>query len=268
MNLQRSFVWFAALWFAGIGAASAADHAVTVGTATSNVFVPSTLTINAGDTVTFTYGGGMPHNVVSDQAGLFRCAKGCDGVAGGNGAPATGWQDTISFPNAGTFGYYCEAHGSPGIGMAGNIIVNAATPSLNIGGYISGNWFNTSQGGSGFQLEATNATDSATGLPVMLAIWFVYTPDGTGQNWIFAQGDYDPTKSTVTLPAILLGGTAFPPNYVAGNVASTPWGTLTFSFTDCNNGTASWNSTVNGYSSGGPMPIIRLTQIDGTTCPQ
>ena len=208
------------------------------------------------------------HNVQADD-GSFRCANGCDDT-GGNGAPSTAhWTFTRTFSTPGTINYYCVVHGGPGgVGMAGNIIVNAATtPSIPIGGYISGNWFNTGQGGSGFQLEATNATDSATGMPVMLAIWFVSTPDGTGQNWMYAQGDYDPTKSTVTLPAIIDTGTSFPPNYNSANITTTPWGTLTFSFTDCNNGTVSWNSTVQGYGTGN-MPITRLTQIDGTTCPQ
>ena len=56
--------------------AVASDHQVTVG-GNNDMFSPSTLTINAGDTVTFTEVSGS-HNVVSDTAGLFRCANGCD----------------------------------------------------------------------------------------------------------------------------------------------------------------------------------------------
>ncbi|TLY52460.1 MAG: hypothetical protein E6K53_04305, partial [Gammaproteobacteria bacterium] len=55
---------------------------VTVTATSSLTFTPATVTINAGDTVTFHNGGGT-HNVASDT-GLFRCAAGCDG-AGGNG---------------------------------------------------------------------------------------------------------------------------------------------------------------------------------------
>ena len=135
-----------------------------------------------------------------------------------------------------------------------------------IGGFISGNWFNVDEGGSGFQIEATNVTDGASGLPIMLAIWFTYTPDGSGQNWIYAQGTYDPTKATATLPAFLSTGAKFPPNFKPGEITTQPWGTLTFTFTDCNNGAAGWNSIVPGYGSGS-LPIVRLTAIGGAACP-
>jgi hypothetical protein len=128
-----------------------------------------------------------------------------------------------------------------------------------IDGYMSGNWFNPQQAGHGFQIEA--ATNN-----VMLAIWFVYAPDGSGQNWIYAQGTYDKTSSTVTLPAIMLTGAKFPPNFHSSDLTQTAWGNLTFSFTDCNNGTASWSSPLPGYGVGS-LPITRLTQVDGTTCP-
>ena len=101
---------------------------------------------------------------------------------------------------------------------------------------------------------------------VMVAIWFVYAPDGSGQNWIYAQGTYDKTTNSVTLPAVLLTHAKFPPNFVENDVQRTDWGTLTFTFADCNNGTVTWNSPLQGYGVGS-LPITRLTQIAGTTCP-
>jgi hypothetical protein len=146
--------------------------------------------------------------------------------------------------------------------LAPNVFQNG----FQIAGYISGNWFNVDQEGSGFQIEATNSMDAASGLPVMLAIWFTYAPDGSSRNWIYAQGTYDPTKATTTLPAFLSAGGKFPPHIQTSDVTSEPWGTLTFTFTDCDNGIASWNSIVPGYGSGS-LPIVRLTSIDGTVCP-
>jgi plastocyanin len=270
-----------------LGAAGVAQGAttVTVTATASNTFSPSVVNINAGDSVTFKFGAGAPHNVVADD-GSFRCAKGCDGDgAGGNGNVSTGWSFTKTFTNAATIKYFCEAHGGPnGAGMAGSVIVHAVTTpppaTIPLGGYLSGNWFNPSQGGHGFQLEFTNHTTGTTTAD-MVAIWFVYTPtgsnasDGSGQNWIYSEGDYDTTKSTVTLPALLLSGAKFPPNFNPADVrrisndASTTWGTITFSFTDCNNGTVSWHSTVPGYNNANdtPLAIQRLTQIAGTTCP-
>src|SRR3954468_9170959 len=69
------------------GTASAANHSVV---AQSNMtFSPKTLTIAAGDTVTFTNAGGG-HNVTARAPSVttFRCANGCDGN-GGNGNVST-----------------------------------------------------------------------------------------------------------------------------------------------------------------------------------
>ncbi len=145
-----------------------------------------------------------------------------------------------------------------------NLYFDSAAPvasAITLDGYLSGNWYDPSQSGQGFQLEFTDQGNS------LLAVWFVYTPDGSGQNWIYAQGAYDSTKSTVTIPALILTGAKFPPLFKSSDVHTTSWGTITFTFTDCNHGTASWNSTVSGYGHGS-MPISRLTSIRGVTCAQ
>src|SRR5947209_5073788 len=116
------------------------------------MFSPSAMTINVGDTITFTNVGGTTamHNVVADD-GSFRCANGCDG-AGGNGAPASNqWHATVTFNKAGVFNYHCENHGVQG--MTGTITVNAVATTTPISGGFSGNWFNPTagQGGHGFQ---------------------------------------------------------------------------------------------------------------------
>jgi plastocyanin len=264
---MRSYNVFFAVALLLAGSASWAAN-VTVH-ANNFSFSPADITINVGDTVTFVNDGGF-HNVSSSDGG-FRCANGCDGQ-GGNGDPASGWQFSLQFNSAGTFHYVCEVHAA--MGMTGSITVNAAPPpTINLGGYLSGNWFDPAQGGHGFQLEFTNQADGTIpSQKELVAIWFVYTPDGTGQNWIYAQGPYDSTKNTVSVPATIFHGAKFPfpasnfdPNAILGSLGD--WGTVTFTFSDCNNGTASWNSTVNGYGNGS-IPIQRLTSIQGTACPQ
>jgi plastocyanin len=91
-------------------------------------FNPQTLTIQPGDTVSFSNLGGF-HNVVADD-GSFRCARGCDGDGNnGNGnASSAIWRASVTFPRAGKFGYFCEPHGGPGAGMFGTIIVAAPQP--------------------------------------------------------------------------------------------------------------------------------------------
>ena len=110
----------------GLASASAlaADWPVNVGDPNGLTFAPAVLNIAAGDTVTFTNGGGF-HNATSDAGAVtaFRCANGCDGD-GGNGAPSsTAWSATVTFPTPGTIGYHCEIHGAAGQGMFGTINV-------------------------------------------------------------------------------------------------------------------------------------------------
>jgi len=108
----------------GLASASAwaADHPVTVGGG-SLTFSPSTLSISAGDTVTFTNAGGL-HNVTSDPGAVtqFHCSAACGASPAGD-PNSTLWSQTITFPTAGTVGYYCEQHGAPGQGMFGTITV-------------------------------------------------------------------------------------------------------------------------------------------------
>jgi plastocyanin len=84
-------------------------------------FDPKTITIQAGESVTWCKGSSaMPHNVVEDS-GAFRCANGCDHVQGGDGAPASGsWSFSLQFNKPETVGYHCEAHG---FAMAGQVVI-------------------------------------------------------------------------------------------------------------------------------------------------
>jgi hypothetical protein len=140
-------------------------------------------------------------------------------------------------------------------------ITSGPPPAFTIGPGITGNWDNPTegQGGHGVQFEILPNNG-------MLAIWFVFTPNGSGPTWIYAQGSYTPSSNAVTLPAYISQGPKFPPNYSSSADMVTQWGTLTFTFTDCNNGTASWQPTAAGYTSGS-MPIARVTLPAGLTCP-
>ena len=146
--------------------------------------------------------------------------------------------------------------------MTGSITVNAVAAAFTIRPGLSGNWFNPTAGqdGHGFQFEILPGNG-------MLAIWFVFPPNGGGQTWLYAQGGYDPTSDTVTLPTYISLGARFPPNFTHAEDTVTQWGTLTFKFTDCNSGTLSWTSTTVGYPASGSFPIARATSIAGTTCP-
>ena len=95
---------------------SAKNHEILV---SSNTYSPSSLVIEAGDSVTWRNTGGS-HNVKAND-GSFRCAQGCDAF-GGDGNPSFNlWSFTITFRNLGTVNYFCEPHIS--FGMQGSITI-------------------------------------------------------------------------------------------------------------------------------------------------
>jgi plastocyanin len=83
-------------------------------------FRPASLTIAAGDSVTFSVTDVLintgPHNVVADD-GSFRCALGCDGE-GGDGTPrdvTSRWSFTRTFNTPGVVKYHDEVTGVAGV---------------------------------------------------------------------------------------------------------------------------------------------------------
>merc|ERR1739848_877018 len=69
------------------------------------VFDPSTVTINKGDSVTWTNNAGFPHNIMFHEDDLN----------------APGEKASSTFDVAGAYSYYCEPH--QGAGMQGKVIV-------------------------------------------------------------------------------------------------------------------------------------------------
>jgi plastocyanin len=114
----------AAVGLAVAGPARAANQ--TVMATAQLTFMPATVTINVGDTITWINTSGMEHNVYALD-GSFRCANGCDDQ-GGNGDPAGNWQFSRTFNQPGTIPYECQIHG-PYYGMKGTIVVQGAAPA-------------------------------------------------------------------------------------------------------------------------------------------
>ena len=223
------------------------------GTTPVLMFSPSSTTINVGDTVTFINSGGT-HNIVSDTAGLFRCANGCDG-AGGNGTPSSeSWRSTVTFNQAGTFGFHCEVHGS--MGMSGSITVNAPAATFAITPGITGSWYNPAQSGQGFNVEV---------LPnnIFVAFWYVFDKNG---NNLWLSGTGTVSGDSVTVNLVQTNGGFFPPNFDPTKITRPQWGTVTFKFTDCTNGTATWTPVDTVNFSAGNTPLKRLTNVDGLAC--
>ncbi|HEU4664081.1 MAG TPA: plastocyanin/azurin family copper-binding protein [Dokdonella sp.] len=248
----------AALSLACAMPAVAATHTVTVG-GNGLRFSPRELTIAVGDSVTFTNAGGF-HNVHAED-GSFRCANGCDGVGSGDGTPSnSSWSATVTFNAAGTFPYTCDVHADSG--MTGTITVEGGGGgggNVPITSGFTGTWVDSGATGSmGFGVEVLPGNN-------LLAEGYTFAPDG-GQAWIGGVGPISGNSAVVTVTTIDGPGGRFPPNFDQSQVQNTPWGTLTFTFSDCGHGQVAWNSTVPGYGSG-TMPLLRVTQPAGITCP-
>jgi plastocyanin len=248
MRSNRGIPWLARL-FSGLcllAAASCwgASYTVTAGGG-ALVFTPDTLTINVGDNVTFVNGGGF-HNVSADD-GSFT-----------SGGPTSGiWSVSVTFTKPGTVGYHCDVHGGPGTGMFGTIQVQAA-PLVNIGPGFTGAWYDPAQSGHGLFLEVLKNNS-------FLAWWFTFNPAGTEQSWFGGVGTYSGSTATITQVIQTTGG-RWIPNFDPSKLVQVPWGSFTFTFTDCNNGRVDFNSPVPGYGTGS-MTLSRLTLPAGLTCP-
>jgi hypothetical protein len=127
-----------------------------------------------------------------------------------------------------------------------------------IGPGMTGNWYDVSESGHGFSVEVLPDNQ-------MLAEWFVFAPDG-GPAWIAATGPISGNSAVLQGFQTVGPGGRFPPNFDPTQVQSEPWGELTFTFTDCNTGSVSWQPSVTGYISGS-IPLARLTLPAGLTCP-
>ncbi len=129
--------------------------------------------------------------------------------------------------------------------------------SVSIGPGFSGSWFDPSQSGQGLMLEVLSDNR-------LLAFWFSFNPAGDQQAWFGGVGTYSGNTATITDVALPTGG-RWIPNFNQNAIVLNPWGTLTFTFTDCNHGKVDF-SAMRGYGSGS-MNLTRLTLPAGLTCP-
>ncbi len=157
----------------------------------------STTTINAGDSVMWTWNAGN-HSTTSGS-----CAAGCTpNGTWDSGVKNSGSTFTQAFPTAGTFTYYCSVHGSM---MQGTIVVQggAAPPTANF----------TFQPAAPTIGTNVTFTDTSSGAPTSWA-WNFGDPASGTSNTSSAQ---NPTHAflsagtfTVSLTATNAGGQQHP----------------------------------------------------------
>jgi plastocyanin len=112
----RRLIAIAGLTCSAVASATALAADQTVTATSSNDFVPAAVSVNQGETVTWVNAGG-DHNVKFDDGSFEQPSQ----------PSASAWTVARRFDNAGTFRYYCEAHGGPGgAGMSGTVTVQAS----------------------------------------------------------------------------------------------------------------------------------------------
>lgn len=248
--------------------ARAANHQVTV---RDSRFEPAQITIQPGDTVTWTNQGNLPHNVDADD-GSFTCAQGCNDT-GGNGSPSSAnWSFTRTFDDPGDIPYHCDVHGAPGgVRMSGNVTVEAAPEPepegmpVNFG--HTGSWFNQGTDGQGFSIEVV----VRDGEPAqVVAYWFTFSEAGDtaagtkdhvvdGHRWFIAVGDVPDEGNEVALDVFISSGGRFDAAPPAPD--QEPTGTASLLFTDCSEGTFGYDIDLHNTDAQrvtGEIPIVRL----------
>jgi hypothetical protein len=140
--------------------------------------------------------------------------------------------------------------------LTATTIGDAAAPGA-IGPGFTGAWYDPAQIGHGLFMEILPRNRVFVG-------WFTFNPAGTEQAWFAGVGTYSSNVVTITAVEQPTGG-RWIPNFDPSQVVDKPWGTLTFTFGDCNHGEVVFDSLA-GYGMGS-MNVTRLTQPAGLSCP-
>jgi len=110
--MSRLTIMLTSLFLSFSLAAQAYAADITMGAGGNLVFEPNEVTINTGETVTFTNGDLPPHNMVVD---------GHPELSHGDLAFMPGDSFEVTFPDAGDYNFQCDPHS--GAGMKGVIHV-------------------------------------------------------------------------------------------------------------------------------------------------
>lgn len=144
----------------------------------------------------------------------------------------------------------------------GQVLTNGectSNPGFVIGPGVSGNWFNPSESGHGFQFEIL-------GNPPFTMTVFWFTFDNAGNTvWISGAGAFQGNRFVVDAVRVL--GGRFPPNFKSRNVTTLPWGRLIFTFQDCTHARVEWASFDPNFTANGTMNLEQLTRVSGMSCP-
>ncbi|RFF31381.1 hypothetical protein [Wenzhouxiangella sediminis] len=121
---------------------------------------------------------------------------------------------------------------------------------------LGGNWSVFGHSGEGFMVDVTASNQ-------LVAIWFTYD-DAGNQMWLTGVAeDFDGNQATMSVNEVT--GPVFGPDFDPGDVVIDDWGTLSFTFDNCEEGTVHYNSTT-GFGSG-VYEIVKVYNTEQQMCP-
>jgi hypothetical protein len=138
-----------------------------------------------------------------------------------------------------------------------------------IGGGISGTWWNPAQNGQGWVLETINntgdgsAATSDDSVEQFLMYFFSYVEGN--QLWLIGNGS-NITGNTASVDVVRTSGANFGTDFDPNAVQRASVGTMTFTFTTCDNGNVSFAPSADSGLSAFSTDIERLTNISGLNC--
>ena len=142
-----------------------------------------------------------------------------------------------------------------------------ASQSLPISGYMTSNWYSPGHGGEGMLTQIFDNGDGVT--RTFTAAWYTFDKAGL-PFWLFAQGVFNvgarttgPVDTYYPTGGFFAGG--------GGSATFTKWGTVTFSFPNCDHMTFTFNGNadaVNGPTSNGTevRTWLRIANVNSIVC--
>lgn len=148
----------------------------------------------------------------------------------------------------------------------------ASPPPLPISGYLSSAYYDSAHSGEGLMLEVYDNGDLTT--RTFFAAWYTFDPLGL-PFWLSAQVSFPIVNSNSqyinslqNVPTYYVTNGGFAGNFGAKATANN-WGTMSFSFPDCNTITFTYNGNtgnVQGPSGSGTRTWKRLANINSLAC--
>ena len=140
-----------------------------------------------------------------------------------------------------------------------------STQALPISGYMSSNWFDPAHGGEG---TLTQIFENADGTRTFTSAWYTFDKSGL-PFWLYSQGVIPVgARTTGNVQTFYATGGGFAGAFTSATF--TPWGTINFSFPDCDHMDFTYagqtDAQTNGPGGSGSRRWLRIANVNGLTC--